>query len=227
VGGQAVAVQTSGGLRLRRLVAEDGAEANLGVTLADGTACTLQRDGSCVAEQAPGREQVCGRPRSAQAQSGATLLEVGAGPLHLEVFELRGVTGTFRLPAGGFTAEDGSSCNIWEAVDGSLRCVNDADEVDEADFSDCTYQHRLYRAREAGRWPADPDALQSLRFIARGFNAGSAAYRIQSVSSLKPHEGGAYYPQNDRCNVGSGDGLLALDRELSIDSLPLIVSTRL
>ena len=49
-GGQRVSVKVSDGLRLTRLIADDGAELNLGVTGADNTPCALLRDGECVPE---------------------------------------------------------------------------------------------------------------------------------------------------------------------------------
>lgn len=48
--GKRVSLDLGAGLRLARLVADDGAELNLGVTGSDGTACELQRDGECVPE---------------------------------------------------------------------------------------------------------------------------------------------------------------------------------
>ncbi len=48
--GQRVSVRVSDGLRLTRLLADDGAHLNLGVTGADQTPCAFQRDGECVPE---------------------------------------------------------------------------------------------------------------------------------------------------------------------------------
>jgi hypothetical protein len=45
-----VSVDLGDGLRLTRLIADDGAELNLGMTGRDGTPCALQRDGECVPE---------------------------------------------------------------------------------------------------------------------------------------------------------------------------------
>ena len=50
VRGQRVSVNVGNGLRLTRLIADDGAELSLGVTGSDGTACEFQRDGECVPE---------------------------------------------------------------------------------------------------------------------------------------------------------------------------------
>ena len=50
VRGQRVSLNVGGGLRLTRLVADDGAEHSLGVTGAERTACEFQRDGECVPE---------------------------------------------------------------------------------------------------------------------------------------------------------------------------------
>jgi hypothetical protein len=50
VRGQRVSLNVGGGLRLTRLIADDGAELSQGVTLADRTPCELQRDGECVPE---------------------------------------------------------------------------------------------------------------------------------------------------------------------------------
>jgi hypothetical protein len=48
--GQRASVDVGGGLRLTRLLADDGAQLTLGVTGVDGTPCELQRDGECVPE---------------------------------------------------------------------------------------------------------------------------------------------------------------------------------
>jgi hypothetical protein len=48
--GERRSVKVSDDLRLTRLIADDGAELNLGVTSADGTPCELQRGGECVPE---------------------------------------------------------------------------------------------------------------------------------------------------------------------------------
>jgi len=48
VRGERVSVDVGDGLRLMRLIAEDGAELNLSVTGADRKPCELQRDGECV-----------------------------------------------------------------------------------------------------------------------------------------------------------------------------------
>lgn len=48
--GERVSVKVSEGLRLTRLVADDGAELSLGVTGADRVPCAIQRDGECVPE---------------------------------------------------------------------------------------------------------------------------------------------------------------------------------
>lgn len=48
--GQRANVDVGGGLRLTRLLADDGAQLTLGVTGADGAPCELQRDGECVPE---------------------------------------------------------------------------------------------------------------------------------------------------------------------------------
>lgn len=48
--GERVSVKVSDGLRLTRLIADDGAELNVGVTGADKKPCALQRDGECVPE---------------------------------------------------------------------------------------------------------------------------------------------------------------------------------
>jgi hypothetical protein len=48
--GERVSVKVSEGLRLTRLIADDGAELTVGVTGADKAPCALQRDGVCVPE---------------------------------------------------------------------------------------------------------------------------------------------------------------------------------
>lgn len=48
--GKRVSVDLGAGLRLVRLIGDDGAELNLGLTSNDGTPCALQRDGECVPE---------------------------------------------------------------------------------------------------------------------------------------------------------------------------------
>ena len=48
--GQRVSVDVGAGLRLTRLLADDGAQVTVGVTGADGTPCEFQRDGECVPE---------------------------------------------------------------------------------------------------------------------------------------------------------------------------------
>lgn len=48
--GERVSVKVSDGLRLTRLMADDGAELTLGVTGVDKTPCALLRDGECVPE---------------------------------------------------------------------------------------------------------------------------------------------------------------------------------
>ncbi len=50
VSGQRVSLSVGEGLRLTRLLADDGAELSLGVTGADRTPCEFQRDGECVPE---------------------------------------------------------------------------------------------------------------------------------------------------------------------------------
>ena len=50
VRGERVSLKINDALRLMRLLADDGAELNLGVTDAAGTACEFQRDGECVPE---------------------------------------------------------------------------------------------------------------------------------------------------------------------------------
>jgi hypothetical protein len=48
--GHRASIDVGGGLRLTRLLADDGAQVTLGVTGADGAACEVQRDGECVPE---------------------------------------------------------------------------------------------------------------------------------------------------------------------------------
>jgi hypothetical protein len=48
--GQRTSVDVGAGLRLTRLLADDGAQLTLGVTGADGTPCEFQPDGECVPE---------------------------------------------------------------------------------------------------------------------------------------------------------------------------------
>jgi hypothetical protein len=48
VAGTQVSLELADGLRLRRLIAEDGAQLSLGATSGDGKACEFQRDGECV-----------------------------------------------------------------------------------------------------------------------------------------------------------------------------------
>jgi hypothetical protein len=50
VHGERVSLNVGDGLRVTRLIADDGAELNVGVTAADRTPCELQRDSECVPE---------------------------------------------------------------------------------------------------------------------------------------------------------------------------------
>jgi len=50
VRGERASIDLGSGLRLTRLIADDGAALNLGATTSDGTPCELQRDGECVPE---------------------------------------------------------------------------------------------------------------------------------------------------------------------------------
>jgi hypothetical protein len=236
VAGKIVSVETDSGLRVQRLTAEDGAEANLGVTLPDGTACTLQRDGSCVAVQGGSSERSCRTPRTTVAPSGAELLELGGAPLRLEVFALRGAEAnraSFLLAAGQtglFLTERGSNCSVQGAADGSLRCAENGYEVlGRGLYADETCRNRLYSLAPQPALPFDPAQLQYLRHFERG-----EQYRIDSVRSLKVHDGVTYFADQGSCRPYSRVGasserstVLALDETLPIESLPRVFGTRL
>lgn len=239
VSGSTVSFETAGDLRVERVVAADGAEANLGVTLHDGTACTLQRDGLCRAEQQV--DATCRAPSTSLGVSDAELREIGQGPLHLEMYELRGVaaddTGlTLRIPAGqiGTFLTRSGTCAVGEAGDGSLRCVDENSEVVESGyFADAGCQSRLYVDYARGSQELDAERLAHLRLIERG-----EGYRIDAISALERHVGALYAFTNTVCSQVSASELaesygtavptfLARGEGLSLASLPLVKNARL
>jgi hypothetical protein len=239
VSGSIASFETAGGLRVQRVVATDGAEADLGVTLHDGTACTLQRDGLCLAQ--PQVDAGCRAPSAIMGVSDAELRDIGQGPLHLEVYELHGVAAddtelTFRVPAGqiGTFLTRTGTCAVWKAGDGSLRCVDENGEVVESGyFADAGCQTRLYRDYARGGQQVDAERLANLRLIERG-----EGYSVDGVSSLERHEGGVYAFTNTVCSLVSPDELtqtyrtavptfLARRERLPLASLPLVKNARL
>ena len=235
VQGRIDSVDTNQGLRVQKLVAEDGAEANFGVVLADGTACHLERDGRCVGVPSLDGGRTCREPATAAAASGARLVRVGSDALHLELFELKGggaaADAVFQFPAGEngkFLTNEGTSCSVWDAADGSLRCAA-VDEIAEAgSWSDSNCTKRLYRLYDdrAGS-QLSPAAVSELRYFRRDFDQ-DGHYQIVAVGSLKAHEGPAFTLQDQECvPTGTNQQLLALDQDLGIESLPLVRSTRL
>jgi hypothetical protein len=239
VSGRIVSFETSGGLRVQRVVAEEGAEATLGVALADGTACTLQRRGICLAEQQV--DSPCRVPATLVGASDAELKNIGQGPLHLEMYELRGVSAdqtarTFRIPDGytGTFLTPNGSCAVRDTADGSLRCVDESNEaVESGYFADASCQTRLYRAYAPDDQRLDAKQLANLRHIERGVE-----YRVESVSSLRPHSGDVYALTNSVCSVVSHGELvrsftagvptlMVTDSMLPLASLPLVKNTRL
>jgi hypothetical protein len=247
VAGRIDHVETSGGLYVRRLVADDGAEANLGVMLADGTACTLERDGRCVGIPSADAGRTCREPGTSAAPSGARLVRVGSQPLHLELFEMTGAgaeaDAVFQLPAGEkgkFLTDQGTSCAVWDAADGSLRCAEVDDVAESGAFSDRSCTQPLYELYAMPVSQLAPAAVSLLRYVKRDFDQDKR-YRIEAVSSLEVYQGAvfSFTSQSQRCPdasaipgcgcapVDTGEQLLALDQDLGIDSLPLVRSTRL
>jgi hypothetical protein len=239
VGGSIVSFEAAGGLRVERIVAADGAEATLGVTLDDGTACTLQRDGLCLAEQQV--DASCRAPSTVTGVSDARLREIGQGPLHLEMYELRGVAAdgralTFRIPAGkiGTFLTGSGTCAVWQASDDNLRCVDENSEVVENGyFADAGCQKRLYVDYARANQQIDAERLAKLRLIERG-----EGYRVDAVSSLERHVGSLYAFTNTVCSQVSANDLaesyraavptfLARGEQLPLASLPLVKNARL
>jgi hypothetical protein len=229
--GRVETFETATGLRIDRIVGEDGAAANLGVELADGTACALQRNGTCTSSGTTSWQQVeCSPVEHRVGQSDAQLLDLGEPGLHLETFELHDATSShvFRIPADGdgrFLTKRGS-CWPQEASGGNLVCFDQDDEVDEASYwTDPACEHRLYAPRNHDM-TADSPLIPELRYVEHG-----EGYRITDARAVKLYQGPLYSVEFTACRAATAEELSQLkaplfafddDRYIGVDRLPQV-----
>jgi hypothetical protein len=231
VAGRVESFATEAGLRVDRVFAEDGAEANLGVRLADGTACKLQRDGSCLGFAAfQSVAEGCRGSHSSIGMSGAELLDIGTGPLHLETYRLRAAAGVFHVPeqrVGEFLTPRGGYCSVSHAADGSFRCLDEQDQVHETGYyADSTCDTRLYAPNDESIDATGNPRLEELYWIERGIE-----YRVDGVRGLQAGQRGPLYTVIDaECQLADGFGpplLLSLGDALELSVLPEVEEARL
>jgi len=206
-------LDAGGGLRLTRLIGEDGSEFTLAVVTADGAVCTIQADGSCAST----REEAARFPVTQRVR-------LGSGGAHVDLFNSMPSAGHAGLPvahypvAFDFLDQMGDRCQVVPAADGTLRCA--------------TLEPAAY---ESGAW-ADEACTQRLYYGAAlgvdlptprtAFHAQDG--RLAALFTVKVYDGPAYGIDNGVCapNASVAD-LLQLDQRLDISSLPQVVETTL
>jgi hypothetical protein len=242
VGARVATFTAEGGLRVKRVIADDGAEGNLGITVENGTTCSLNPAGVCLPDYL-GASSECAPPPYSAAQSDAALRDVGTGPLHLSVYELEtiaenGRKTTLWLPAtevGEFLNERADTCRVFEANDGSLRCVTSNDEAGTLSgyFADATCEQPLYVPYDTHIAATDAERIARLRFV----DWSGEGVGIGEVSALQVHQGDVYTVGDGACGVASRSRLsrdlggpaplFTRGLSLGIASLPQVLDTRL
>jgi hypothetical protein len=158
----------------------------------------------------------------------ASSLETGGGSLHLKRF----VAMTPNRDTDHFVALDGGgplldarghTCQIQEAVDGTLLCLADSDQVTQTDYwKDAGCNERLY----AGLDPAaDPSELRLPRMV-----GDRSPLKLEALMSLRPYDGPTFQVAQTDCVPAieaPTTPLLAQDADVPLTSLPSVESAEL
>lgn len=223
VAARPVSFDVGGGLRLSRLLGEDGSELTVAVTNAAGEACSVQSDGQCV----PSHARASGPIPTTQR------IRQGSGAVHVDLFSSLPGAGREGVPVAhfpdvlDFMDDSGDRCQVLPAVDGTLRCASlDPD----GHYGASAYESPYY---------ADAACSQQLRF---GYPLGvdfsrlrvalySESNALTAISTVKVYEGPVYHFSDELCVSSMTDGtegeLLTLDRRIEASDMPLVVETTL
>lgn len=215
VAAKSVSVDAGGGLRLTRLIGEDGAELTLGVTTTAGKACTIQPDGTC---RPSAQDEVGPFPATQRVRQ-------GSGAAHVDLFSSVSGAGQPGAPVAHFPEaldfldQSGNRCRVMPSVDGTLRCATlEPVAYQSGSWADDQCTQRLYYGQPSG---ADPSTLHAALYTDDG--------ALLATSSVMPYEGPVYgFENGDSCApTGTGYGLLQLDQQADISSLPEVFETTL
>jgi hypothetical protein len=210
-----VSLDVGGGLRLSRLLGEDGSEFTAAVTNAAGETCSVQADGQCL----PTAAKAIGAVPTTQR------VRQGSGAVHVDLFSSLSAAGGAGVPVAqipealDFLDDSGNRCQVVRAFDGTLRCASFdySSALESGRWADAACTERLYTGYPMGVDPA------SLRV---GLHADNAA--LTAVSTLKAYEGPVYAFENGVCVAEPADGsLLRLDRRTDASALPEVFEATL
>ena len=212
VAAKLVSLDAGGGLRLRRAIAEDGAELTLSVTNAKGEGCRIDLDGC-----APITSDETGPFPATQ------WLRQGSGAVHVDLISSSPGAGASGVPVGHYPQEldfldaAGDRCNVVRAVDGTLRCATLEPQVYESGFKDPACTQRLYYGQPVG---VDPSTLHAALRTGNG--------SLEATASVKVYTGPAYNDGIDGCvQAATVHEMLELDQRVDISVMPQVFETTL
>jgi hypothetical protein len=219
VAARPVSFDVGGGLRLSRLLGEDGSELTVAVTDAAGEACTVVPNGQCLT---PGGDA------SGTSFPMTEMIHQGTGAAHIDLFISVPGAGRVGVPVARFPdmldfADDaGNRCEVLHAIDGTLRCASVVPSpLETSIWADPGCTRRLYYGYQSD---VDPSTLRA------NLHAESGA--LIAVSTLKPYTGPLYGHSDGACIRGPEDGsedamLLELDQRIEASALPQVFETTL
>lgn len=215
VAAKSVSLDAGGGLRLTRLIGEDGSERTLAVTTAAGELCTIQPDGACMPQA---RDEAGPFPATQRIRQ-------GSGAAHVDLFSSSPGTGQVGVPVAHFPEaldfldQWGNPCQVVPAVDGTLRCATlEPRAYQSGGWADDTCTQRLYYGQPSG---VDPSPLHAALYTDEG--------ALVATSSVKPYDGPVYgFDNGNSCapTMAAYD-LLELDQRVDVSSLPEVFETTL
>jgi len=222
VAAKTASFDAGGGLRLSRVLGEDGSELTVAVTNAAGQVCWVGSDGECV----PLGEDATGAFPTTQR------IRQGSGAAHIDLFTSSPGAGRVGVPVDhfpevlDFVDDAGYRCEVVSAVDGTLRCLplystvpagSGGSAYESGNYSDPGCMQRLHYGYPTG---VDPSFLRVALY--------TDSRQLTAVSTLKVYAGPVFAFDNQVCvSAVSNRELLTLDHRIDASALPEVFETAL